>query len=77
METHLLELLRERERIIADHAWRDRDAAGHLDALRDVSMAISAWAEANAGNIDARLRHFLENASYAKARAVLEAKLGK
>lgn len=77
METKLLDLLRERERVIADHDWRDRDAAGHLDALRDVSVAIAAWAEANAGSIDARLLHFLENASYAKARAVLEAKHGK
>jgi hypothetical protein len=29
-------LLRERRRVIADHDWRDRDADGHLTALREV-----------------------------------------
>ena len=35
-------LLIKRRGIIADHSWRDRDAEGHLDALRVVSEAITA-----------------------------------
>ena len=73
MESELLDLLRERERIIADHAWRDRDAAEHLDALRRVSEEIAAWAATHRASLDPRMRHFLDNASFAKARALLEA----
>ncbi len=72
MRNELIELLRRRESIIADHAWRDRDAASHLDALRQVSEEISTWAETNRGSIDARLRHYLANASFVKALAHLE-----
>lgn len=76
MENELLDLLREREEVIADHDWRDRDPADHLDALRRVSEGIAAWAGEHAGEVDPRLRHFLENASYAKAKAELEARMG-
>ena len=68
----LADLLRRRESIIADHSWRDRDPADHLAALRQVSEEISAWAAENDATIDARLRHFLTNASFAKALAYLE-----
>ena len=71
MHAELIQLLRRRESIIADHAWRDRDAAGHLDALKSVSEEISAWAAGNRDNADARLRHYLANASFAKALAHL------
>jgi hypothetical protein len=73
MHAELIQLLRRRESIIADHAWRDRDSTGHLDALRSVSEEISAWATANQNAADARLRHYLSNASFAKALAHLEA----
>ena len=73
MESELLDLLRERERIIADHAWRDRDAAEHLDALRCVSQEIATWEATHRASLDPRMRHFLDNASFAKARALLEA----
>lgn len=72
MHDELIDLLRRREAVIADHAWRDRDPAAHLEALRAVSEAISAWATAHRGQADARLRHFLDNASFAKALAWLE-----
>jgi hypothetical protein len=72
MNTELIALLRRRESVIADHAWRDRDAATHLDALRQVSEDISAWATTHGGSIDARLRHYLANASFAKAIAHLD-----
>ena len=69
----LIRLLRQRESIIADHDWRDRDAAAHLAALKEVSEQISAWSEANQAGLDARLRHYLANASFAKALAHAEA----
>jgi hypothetical protein len=69
----LTELLRRRISIIADHTWRDRDAAGHLDALKQVSEAISAWTLAHRISLDSQLRHYLANSSFQKALAHLEA----
>jgi hypothetical protein len=72
--THpLLELLRRRLSIIGDHAWRDRDPAAHLEALGTVSEEITAWTSANRVTLDARLRHYLDNASFQKALDHLEA----
>ena len=73
MTVELIELLRRRVAIIADHAWRDRDAAAHLTALREVSEKIAAWTLAHRTEVDAQLRHYLGNASYQKALAHLEA----
>ena len=73
MHDDLIQLLRRREIVIADHAWRDRDPDAHLDALKSVSEEISAWAVAHRDTADARLRHYLANASFAKALAHLEA----
>jgi hypothetical protein len=64
-------LLRQRIAVIADHSWRDRDAESHLMALQEVSLAITAWAEDHRGELDAKLRHYLGNASYQKALAHL------
>jgi hypothetical protein len=73
MISELTDLLRRRVAIIADHAWRDRDAAAHLEALKEVSETISAWTLAHRTEVDAQLRHYLANASYQKALAHLEA----
>jgi hypothetical protein len=73
MTAELTTLLRRRVSIIADHAWRDRDAAEHLNALKDVSEKITAWTLAHRTSVDAQLRHYLANASYQKALAHLEA----
>jgi hypothetical protein len=73
MTSELTELLRQRIAIIADHDWRDRDSAGHLEALKNVSEQISAWTAAHRGEADPQLRHYLANASYQKALAHLEA----
>lgn len=73
MHVELINLLRRREAVIADHEWRDRDVPGHLEALKDVSLAIDAWAKRHQRDLDARLRHYLGNASFAKALAHLEA----
>ncbi|MCH7226308.1 hypothetical protein [Haloferula sp. A504] len=69
----LADLLRRRLEIIADHAWRDRDAAAHLDALRQVSEDIAAWHDQHRGTLPARLEHFLTGCSYDKALAFVEA----
>ncbi|MES2474580.1 MAG: hypothetical protein V4640_02285 [Verrucomicrobiota bacterium] len=72
MISELIELLRRRESIIADHAWRDRDAVNHLQALQQVSEAISTWTAAHRTEVDAQMRHYLANASYQKALAHAE-----
>ena len=71
-KTDLIDLLRRRESVIADHTWRDRDPADHLNALKTVSEAIASWANAHTNQLDPKLNHFLTNASYAKALAHLE-----
>ena len=73
MHGEMIDLLRRREAVIADHEWRDRDAPGHLEALKDVSLEIEAWTKRHQADLDARLRHYLGNASFAKALAHLEA----
>jgi 5,10-methenyltetrahydromethanopterin hydrogenase len=67
MTQALIDLLRRREAVIADHPWRDRDPAAHLDALKQVSEQISAWTEANQTTISPKLRHYLANSSFQKA----------
>ena len=73
MTAELTTLLRRRVTIIADHAWRDRDAAKHLNALKEVSEEITAWTLAHRTSVDAQLRHYLGNSSFQKALAHLEA----
>lgn len=73
MISELTALLRRRVALIADLAWRDRDATAHLQALQDVSESIAAWTTAHRSEVDARLRHYLANASYHKALAHLDA----
>ena len=63
----LIELLLHREQVIADHSWRDRDPDRHLQALRQVSEKIDEWAGNYRDMADAKLKHFLDSMSYAKA----------
>ncbi|MBK1883831.1 hypothetical protein JIN85_15545 [Luteolibacter pohnpeiensis] len=72
MHPDLAELLRKRLSIISDLTWRDRDPAAHLEALKQVSVQITDWTETHRSVLDARLRHYLSNASYQKALAHLE-----
>jgi hypothetical protein len=72
MQADLIDLLRNRLAIIANHAWRDSDGAGHLAALKNVSEEISAWTKAHRAEVDAQLRHYLANSSYQKALSYLE-----
>ncbi|MGL4398632.1 MAG: hypothetical protein ACRCXD_02080 [Luteolibacter sp.] len=73
MTQSLLDLLRRRLSIIGDHAWRDRDPAAHLEALKTVSEEIAAWTTAHRTSLDPRLRHYLGNSSFQKALEHLEA----
>jgi hypothetical protein len=67
MKHELTPMLQRRLDIIADHAWRDRDPAAHLQALADISQSLTDWTKQHRAELDPRLRHFLANASYAKA----------
>jgi hypothetical protein len=65
--------LRERLAVIADHAHRDRDQAGHLQRLIEVSGKIDELVAAlPAGDLDPQFRHYLEKRSYDKALAWME-----
>ena len=65
-------LLQQRLDVIADHAFRDRDAAGHLAALKDVSERLMAEHERLRGELPARLNHFLSQSSLSKALEYIE-----
>lgn len=67
MHPELQSLLKHRTEVIADHAFRDRDPAAHLEALKDVSEKIAEYADAHQAEFDGRLRHYLANSSYQKA----------
>ena len=65
--------LRERLAVIADHAHRDRDQAGHLQRLIDISGRIDALISSlPAQELDPQFRHYLEKKSYDKALAWIE-----
>jgi hypothetical protein len=69
----LAEALRERLAVIADHAHRDRDQAGHLQRLIDVSGRIDTLIAAlPTQELDPQFRHYLEKQSYDKALAWIE-----
>ena len=68
----LEELLRERLSVIADHALRDRDAAAHLEKLREASTALDHEFQQHRATLPARLCHFMQQSSYQKALAFIE-----
>lgn len=65
-------LLQKRVDVIADHDFRDRDPAAHLEALKEVSEEIGTYTGAHLAEFDGRLRHYLTNSSYQKALEHLE-----
>jgi hypothetical protein len=71
VESELLAPLRlfleERLQVIADHAFRERDAAAHLERLKQVSERLVQEHERLRGAIPPMLNHYLMQASYAKA----------
>jgi hypothetical protein len=68
----LAALLEKRLHVIADHAFRERDAQGHLAALREASEALDAAFQELRPQLPPRLRHFMEQASYTKALEYLK-----
>lgn len=68
----LRRLLRRRIELIADHAFRDRDAAAHLEALKQVSEGIGAEHQRLRAQLPPRLNHFLTQASFSKALEYLD-----
>ena len=70
----LAEALRERLVVIADHAHRESDSAGHLQRLITVSEKIDAIVETlPSRELDPQFRHYLDRKSYDKALAWIEA----
>ena len=65
-------LLQRRLDLIADHAFRDRDAAAHLEALKNVSEEIVAEHQRLRAQFPPRLNHFLTQASFSKALEYLD-----
>jgi len=65
--SYLRTLLQRRLDLIADHAFRDRDAAAHLEALMNVSEEIMAEHQRLRSELPPRLNHFLTQASFSKA----------
>jgi hypothetical protein len=69
----MLTLLQRRRNIIADHGWRDRDAAAHLSALQEVSESITAeHLRLRPTGLPPRLNHYLTQCSYQKAMDWIE-----
>lgn len=60
-------LLQQRLDVIADHSFRDRDPAAHLEALKTVSEKIQEYTASHMAEFDAKLKHYLTNSSYQKA----------
>jgi hypothetical protein len=69
-------LLRRRIELIADHSFRERDAAAHLEALKQVSEGIMAEHQRLRAQLPPRLNHFLTQASFSKALEYLDSSEG-
>jgi len=69
-------LLQRRLDLIADHAFRDRDAAAHLAALQQVSEELAAEHLRLRPQLPPRLNHFLTQASFSKALEYLDSSEG-
>lgn len=63
----LLTAVKGRLDIVADHAFRDRDPAAHLAALKSAAAVLDAEVANLPATTDPMLRHYLERQSFAKA----------
>lgn len=68
----LHQLLQKRLAVIADHAFRDRDPAAHLEVLKQVSEDLMAEHQSLKPILPSRLNHFLTQSSLTKALDFLE-----
>ena len=64
--------LRRRREVVADRDWYNRDAAGHLEELKNVSEQIVHFGSVLPSPVHPQLRHFLERCSYDKALEFIE-----
>lgn len=69
----LADALEKRLALIADRAWVERDAAGHLEALKDISLQLDSLSAALPRPLPGDLAHYLERRSYDKALAFIRA----
>jgi hypothetical protein len=69
--------LRERLAVIADREAYQRDAAAHLERLKNASARIEESRLRLPSPIDPQLGHFLERSSYDKALAQVETLLAR
>ncbi len=70
----LIQAFRHRLQVIADSAFRERDATGHLQAIAEASLSIEKAAADLPQPVDPQLQHFLDRRSFEKALAFLEAR---
>ena len=70
----LADALEKRLAIIADRAWYERDAAGHLEALMGIAERIAGFSAQLPEPVHPQLKHYLERCSYDKALAFLSGK---
>lgn len=68
----LHQLLQKRLAVIADHSFRDRDPAAHLEALKQVSEDLMVEHQKLKPILPSRLNHFLTQSSLTKALDFLE-----
>jgi len=59
--------VKDRLDLVADHAFRDRDPAAHLAALKSAAARLDALVASLPPDADPNLRHYLERQSYTKA----------
>ena len=67
----LADALEKRLALIADRAWVERDAAGHLEALKEISLQLDSLSAALPRPLPGELGHYLERRSYDKALAFI------
>ncbi|MEI8293580.1 MAG: hypothetical protein WCG66_06230 [bacterium] len=72
LRKRLHEAVKTRLDIVYDHAWRDRDPAAHLEALKTASARLDDLVANLPSEVDPTLRHYLERQSYTKALDWLE-----
>jgi hypothetical protein len=76
MHSVLLEAVEKRLEVVGDHAWRDRDPAGHLEGLKAAAGRLDMLVRNLPADADPMLRHYLERQSYTKARDWLAESIG-
>jgi hypothetical protein len=64
--------LRERLAVISDREHYQHDPVGHLERLKAATASISALQEQLSPDVNPRLAHYLERASFDKALAFIE-----